>query len=101
MDTKLGYLLAGAAVALAVTVSWVKYTNGDSELRQIEIDINRLILLQNKVKIRYVNNRNLRDYLCMKYSTENAASLDRLWKKYQIEVEDQKLWMITGEEGDG
>ena len=26
----------------------------------------------------------------------------RLWKKYQIEVEDQKLWMITGEEeGDG
>ena len=90
MDTKLGYLLAGAAVALAVTVSWVKYTNGDSELRQIEIDINRLILLQNKVKIRYVNNRNLRDYLCMKYSTENAASLDRLWKKYQKEKEERR-----------
>ncbi len=90
MDTRLGYLLAGAAVALAVTVSWVKYTNGDSELRQIEIDINRLILLQNKVKIRYVNNRNLTDYLCMKYSTDNAASLDRLWKKYQKEKEERR-----------
>lgn len=90
MDTKLGYLLAGAVVAFAVTVSWVKYTNGDNELRQVEIDINKLIQLQNKVKIRYVNNRNLTDYLCMKYSTESAAALDRLWKKYQKEKEERR-----------
>ncbi len=90
MDTKLGYLLAGAVVALAVTVSWVKYTDGDNELRRVEVDINKLIQLQNKVKIRYVNNRNLTDYLCMKYNTESAAALDRLWKKYQKEKEERR-----------
>lgn len=90
MDTKLGYLLAGAAVAIAVTVSWVKYTDGDRELGKIEMDINRLIQLQNKVKIRYVNNRNLSDYLCMKYGTDSAASLERLWKTYQREKEERR-----------
>lgn len=90
MDTKLGYLLAGAVAALAVTVSWVKYTDGDNELRRVEIDINKLIQLQNKVKIRYVNNRNLTDYLCMKYDTESSAALDRLWKKYQKEKEERR-----------
>lgn len=90
MDTKLGYLLAGAVVAVAVTASWVKYTDGENELRRVEIDINKLIQLQNKVKIRYVNNRNLTDYLYMKYSTESAAALDRLWKKYQKEKEERR-----------
>lgn len=92
MDTKLGFLLAGAAAALAVTISWVKYTDGDRELRKVEIDTNKLIQLQNKVKIRYVNNRNLTDYLCMKYSTESAAQLDRLWKRYQKEKDERQAF---------
>ena len=90
MDTKLGYLLAGGTVAVAVTVSWAKYTNGERELRRVEIDSNKLIQLQNKVKIRYVNNRNLTDYLCMKYSTNSAAALDSIWKKYQKEKEERR-----------
>lgn len=90
MDTKLGYLLAGAAVAIAVTVTWVKYTDGDRELRQVELDINKLIQLQNKVKIRYVNNRNLTDYLYMKYSTDSAGALERVWKQYQKEKEERR-----------
>ena len=90
MDTKLGYLLAGAAGAIAVTVTWVKYTDGDRELRQVELDINKLIQLQNKVKIRYVNNRNLTDYLYMKYSTDSAGALERVWKQYQKEKEERR-----------
>jgi hypothetical protein len=77
-------------VAVAVTVTWVKYTDDDKELHQVEIAVNKLILLQNKVKIRYVNNRNLTSYLCMKYGTESAAALDRLWKQYQKEKEDRR-----------
>ena len=90
MNTRVGYLLAVAAVAVAITWSWVKYTDGDRELRHVERSVNRLILLQNKVKIRYVNNKNLSDYLCVKYSTKNAASLEKLWIQYQEEKEERR-----------
>ena len=90
MNTKLGFLLAGAAAALAVTCAWVKYTDGDRELHRVELNINRLIQLQNKVKIRYVNNRNLTDYLCMKYSTDSGGNLERMWNLYQKEREERR-----------
>ena len=90
MDTRVGYLLTAAAAATAITVIYIKHLDARQELRRVENGINKIILLQNKVKIRYENNRNLRDYLCMKYSTENAASLDRLWKKYQKEKEERR-----------
>lgn len=90
MNTKAGYLLAAAAVAVAVTVVWVKYTDGDNELRRVERAINKLIFLQNKVKIRYVNNRNLTDYLYIKYGTDSAVSLENLWRQYQQEKEERR-----------
>ena len=36
MNTRVGYLLAVAAVAVALTWSWVKYTDGDRELGRVE-----------------------------------------------------------------
>lgn len=90
MNTKIGYLLAVAAVAVAVTVVWTKYTEGDAELHRVESAVNKLIQLQNKVKIRYVNNKNLMDYLCIKYSTENAEQLSKLWEQYQREKEERR-----------
>ena len=77
-------------MALAVTVTWVKYTDDDRELHQVEIAVNKLILLQNKVKIRYVNNRNLMDYLYIKYNTNSAASLEKQWQEYLQEKEERK-----------
>lgn len=92
MNTKAGYLLAVAAVAVAVTVSWAKYTDGDRELHQVELAVNKLIQLQNKVKIRYVNNKNLTDYLYIKYGTEDVAALEKLWKRYQKEKEERRQY---------
>lgn len=90
MNTRIGYLLATGAVTIAVTVLMVKYTDNDRELRRVENGINRLIQLQNKVKIRYVNNRNLMEYLYLKYDTDSAAALKKLWKQYQQEKEERK-----------
>lgn len=90
MNTQIGYILAVAAVAVAVTAVWVKYTDGVKELQRAENARNKLILLQNKVKIRYVNNTNLRDYLYIKYSTNSAAALEKLWVQYQQEKEERK-----------
>lgn len=90
MNTQVGYLLAVAAVAVAAMVVWLKYTEGEKELRRVELAANKLVALQNKVKIRYVNNKSLANYLHIKYNTESVATLEKLWKQYQEEKEERK-----------
>lgn len=90
MDTKMGYLLAAGAVVVAVAVLFARYTDSEKELGRVERAVNKLIQLQNKVKIRYVNNKNLQEYLRIKYDTESAAALEKLWVQYQQEKEERK-----------
>ncbi|MCM1056630.1 MAG: hypothetical protein NC517_03360 [Firmicutes bacterium] len=90
MDTTAGYLLAAGAVVVAEAVLVVRYTDSEKELGRVERAVNKLIQLQNKVKIRYVNNRNLQQYLRIKYDTESAAALEKLWNQYLQEKEERK-----------
>ena len=85
MDTRAGYLVTAAAAALAITIVYVKHVDARRELHRVETGINKIILLQNKVKIRYVNNTNLLDYLYLKYGVSSAQELMSLWENYQIE----------------
>lgn len=90
MDTKAGYLVTAAAAALAITVIYVKHVDARRELHRVETGINKIILLQNKVKIRYVNNTNLLDYLYLKYGVSSAQELMNLWENYKIEREERE-----------
>lgn len=90
MNAYVGYFLAILAAAIALTVLCVKYIDSNREVARVENAINRLIQLQNKVKIRYVNNVNLLDYLYMKYNTDSGAKLEQSWQNYQQEKEERK-----------
>lgn len=98
MDVKIGYMLMAALAAVAMTYFFVRYSEAEKELQRVNSGINRLILLQNTVKIRYVNNKNLLDYLYLKYKVESASELDFLWNKYQEEVAERKKQAETEEE---
>lgn len=90
MDTKMGYLLTAGAAAVMLTLIYIKHMDAKRELRRVETGINRIILLQNKVKIRYVNNTNLLEYLYMKYGVSEAKELTQLWDNYRIEKEERE-----------
>lgn len=92
MSTEVGYFLSVMAAAIAITVLCVKYMDADREKNRVENSINKLIQLQNKVKIRYVNNVHLLDYLYMKYNTDSGAKLEKLWQRYQVEKEERKQY---------
>lgn len=92
MNTAIGYYVSVAAAAVAITVLFVKYADSEKELTRVEKAENKLILLQNKVKIRYVNNVNLLDYMYLKYGVESAAKLQKLWDLYQAEKEDRRQY---------
>lgn len=90
MNTYPGYFITILAAAIAMTVVCVKYMDADRETQRVEGAVAKLIQLQNKVKIRYVNNKNLLNYLYMKYDTDSADQLQKRWQLYQEEKEERK-----------
>lgn len=90
MDTQIGYLAAAGAAAVAITLIYVKHMDARRELKRVETGINKIILLQNKVKIRYVNNTNLLEYLYMKYGVSSAKELTEMWENYKLEKEERE-----------
>lgn len=89
-DTKIGYVLAVCIAAAVIVKLFLKHGSAGREITRVEKDSNRLILLQNTVKIRYVNNKKLLDYLCMKFQVKTAAQLESLWMKYREEKAERE-----------
>lgn len=90
LDTKIGYVLAVFLAAAVIVKLFLNHGSAGREISRVEKDINRLILLQNTVKIRYVNNKKLLDYLCMKFQVKKAAELESLWMRYSEEKAEQE-----------
>lgn len=95
MDTKLGCVVAGAVGAVAITAIFIKHNDSVRELAQVENGIGKIIRLQNTVKIRYVNNTHLLDYLYMKYNVSSAGELGKSWQQYQEEREERHSYQQT------
>lgn len=92
MDTAIGFLISVGAAAIAITVFYMKYADAQRELSRVEKANNKLILLQNKVKIRYVNNAELLNYFYMKYGAESGQALEKLWQEYKLEKEERRQY---------
>jgi len=82
LDVSLGYGIAILVAASTLAFVFVKYHESQKELVRVEKGINKLVLLQNTVKIRYVNNTNLLEYLYVKYNVNSSNELKKLWDKY-------------------
>ncbi|MBO5057102.1 MAG: hypothetical protein J6C64_12215 [Lachnospiraceae bacterium] len=93
MNARIGYFAAAALGAAAITFIFVKHNNAVSELGTVEAGIGKIIRLQNTVKIRYVNNTHLLDYLYLKYNVASADELGRSWQQYQEEKEERRKYL--------
>lgn len=97
-DTKLGYVLVICIAAAVILKLYLRHGEAGREIVRVEKDINRLILLQNTVKIRYVNNKNLLDYLCLKFHVKKAAELEALWEKYREEKTEREQMELASKD---
>jgi hypothetical protein len=89
LDVVLGYAIAIVIAASALAIVYVKYHDSERELVRVKKSTNKIVLLQNTVKIKYVNNTNLLEYLYVKYDVQSSSELKRLWDKY-IEENNQR-----------
>ena len=92
LNVTYGYMVSVLLAALSLTLLFINYSNAEIELKGVNKSISRLIMLQNQVKIRYVNNTNLLDYLCLKFRVNNAKELKSLYGKYLQEVKEREAY---------
>lgn len=95
LDTRIGYILTVGAAAVAFTVLFVKNIDMQQEYSKVEKSIGKLIHMHNTVKIRFVNNTNLLEYLYMKYNVESSGELKELWDKYVSERAERERFEQT------
>ncbi|MCR4901502.1 MAG: hypothetical protein K6A23_01470 [Butyrivibrio sp.] len=84
-----GYMAAILLTAIGITVLYTRNNSAQSEIKGVNNTISRLIQLQNTVKIRYVNNKNLLDYMCLKYGVSDSAELENLYDTF-LQERDQR-----------
>lgn len=75
---------------LVISYIYIKMLNSESEYKRAENNANRAIVLQNKVKIRYVNVANAVDYAHEKYHVLSAGELNRIWEAYLEAIKERE-----------
>lgn len=76
-------VVAGVAAVAVVTYKKLSY-----EFKMCEIKENRAINLENKVKIKYINNTSMLDYLYSKYNVKSLRELEYLYDQYIIMLDE-------------
>lgn len=100
MEVGIGYLITIVAGAIALVIIYTRFIDQSRELKRMEKGMNRIILLQNTVKIRYVNNVNLLDYLYLKYNVKSAREWKNLCDIYEEEKRARAIYEMNEEELD-
>lgn len=98
MDFYYGWMGLIFVTALVVCGLYLKIQNDGSEIATAERNLNRAILLQNKVKIKYVNIENAVDYTCEKYHVRSAKELEDQWQYYLEAVREREKYQRTNED---
>ena len=90
LEVVYGYMILIVIAALSFFFLNQKIHELRKEKKVVLNTIARLIQIQNTVKIRYVNNKNLIDYECLKYGVNNARELYQLYDKFLKEKEERE-----------
>lgn len=92
LEVLYGYMLTAFIVVITVFILYIRNTNALREKKNVSNAMVRLIQLQNTVKIRYVNNTNLLDYLYLKYGVSSSDELSKLIERYNKEKDRREVF---------
>ena len=67
------------------------------DLKVAEVKVNKVIMLLNKVKIKYVNCTTLLDYLYEKFHVRSSTELKYHWNEYMRLVEEERRFKKTAD----
>ena len=86
------FLMTIALLLCVAAYLFFETTKNKKEIKQIEAKQNRAIFLLNKVKIKYVNNKNALDYGYQKFVVKSYSELVYLYEQYKKAKEAAKQY---------
>ena len=90
LPMKLAWTILLFAAVMVICLLYIKILNAQTEYKRAEANANKAIVLQNKVKIKYVNMQNAVDYACEKYHVTSAAELNKTWEAYMEAIKQRE-----------
>lgn len=100
MDCYYAWMILVFVTAIAVCIVYIRIQDDGMEITAAERNLNRSIVLMNRVKIRYVNIVNAVDYACEKYHVHSAGELNRYWEYYMEAVKEREKFQRANEDLD-
>ena len=97
MDVTIPILLTVMLGCGAVLVIFLENNRTNAAFALNERKINKVIGLMNKVKIKFVNNRNNLDYTYQKYRVHSSKELSYLWEQYVILKDETRRYQQNTE----
>lgn len=98
VDMTFPYLGTILLAAISATVIFVESNRNRTGIVVVGRKINKAIGLTNRVKIKYINNRNVLDYNREKYHVKNAADFEKKWLEYRRAKEYEKKFQENTEQ---
>lgn len=97
-DTSLIMMAVSFVIVLLGTYVFLRYQKCQNEIERCMLNKNHAILLENRVKIKYVNIKNAVDYSCEKYHVKNSRDLTYVYEQYQAAVIEREKFQRTSED---
>lgn len=97
-DTQIAVLLCGILFAALTLGVFIRYFNNVNRAKTAEHKLNKIIVRQNKAKIKYVNAKNGVDYVYKKYNVHSASELLFQWEQFIMTKNARENYQRSGNE---
>ena len=98
IDTQLVMvILSFLAVAMGAYVM-IKYQDCSREIKKSDNCKNRAIVLENRLKLKYVNTKNAVDYACERFHVKNAYELSYIYEEYLEAVKQREKFRTNNDQ---
>ncbi len=98
VDTTVFTFVGAIIAAFAGTFVFYSYQEQQRQIRSCNVNKNRAIVLENRVKIKYVNVKNTIDYTYEKYHIKNSKELIYIYEQYLLAVKEKERFRQTNED---
>lgn len=96
-EVQIPFLLTIVFGILVTAYFYFSNRKNQHDLKVAEAKTNKVIMLLNKVKIKYVNCTNLLDYLYEKFHVKSSMELKYHWNEYMRLVEEERRFKKTAD----